>query len=133
VRSLLTRAQANAFATEVNLDLDGICLACLSIVSFAIDGGDPREIAGALRRMTPDLWDDGLAEQALVAAIRARDAGAVHGEKAVACLEQHAGQSSVARAMVRRLAEELTRRPQTEIALESRARGRLPLAPPELN
>ena len=133
VRSLLTQAQADAFAAEVNLGLDGICLACLSFVSFAIDRGDPGEIAREVRRMTPYLWDDGLAEQALAAAVRARDAGAVHGEKAVACLEQSAGRSSVARAMVRRLAEKLMRQTRTEMALESRARDRLAPAQPELN
>lgn len=133
MRSLLTRSEAEAFAAEVPLGRTGVCLACLGVVSFAVKRGDPREIAGELRRMTPDLWADGLAGPALAAAIRARDAGAVHGERAVACLERNGGRSAVARALVHRLAEELNRQAQTELALLSRSRDRLALAPPELN
>jgi hypothetical protein len=53
-----------------------------------------------LRRMTPNLWEDGLAEPAFAAD-----------------LERNGGKSSVARAIVRRLAEELSRRAREEMHL----------------
>jgi len=117
------------------LDLDlnaGICHACLSFVSFALDDGDPVEAARQVRRMTPDLWDDGLAEPALAAVRRACEVGAPDAEAALADLERRGGRSSVARSIVRRLAEELSRRARTEMRLEALARDRLRLAPPEL-
>ncbi len=58
--------------------------------------------------MTPDLWGDGLAEPALAAVRRACD-------------------------IVRRLAEELSRRARTELRLAALRRERLPPAAPELN
>lgn len=118
------------------LDLDlgaGICHACLSFVSLALDGGDQVEIARQVRRMTPDLWADGLAEPALAAVRDACEVGVPDAEAALADLERYGGKSSVARAIVRRLAEDLSRRARTERSLETLARDRLHLAPPELN
>ena len=60
----LPQARADALAANLDVDLDcGICHACLSFVSFAIDRGDPDEIARETRRITPDLWYEGLAEE----------------------------------------------------------------------
>lgn len=125
---------ADALVIMLDLDLDaGICHACLSFVSLALDQGDPVEVARQTRRMTPDLWADGLAEPALAAVRRACEVGVPGAEAALADLERRGGRSSVARAIVRRLAEELSRRSRTEMRLETLARDRLRLAPPELN
>jgi hypothetical protein len=130
----LAELRADALARMLDLDLDtGICHACLSFVSFALDEGDPVEIARQIRRMTPDLWEDGLAEQALAAVQRACESGVPDAEAALADLERRGGRSSVARSIVRRLAQELSRRTRTEMRLETLARDRLRLAPPELN
>jgi hypothetical protein len=130
----LPQHRADAFAATLDLDLNvGICHACLSFVSFALDGGDDREAAHWTRTMTPDLWNDGLAAPALAAVRRACELGVPDAEAALADLERQGGRSSVARAIVRRLAEELSRRTRTEMSLETLARDRLGLAPPELN
>ena len=72
---MLTQRRAEALAKELDVSLDtGIADACLSIVSFALDG-DPSEISRRIRRMTPVLWEDGLAEPTLAAVRRARDGG----------------------------------------------------------
>ena len=96
------------------LDLDvytvGICHACLSFVSFAIDGGDRRKIAGQAQSMTPYLWDEGLAEPALVAVRRAYMAEVPDAEEALEELELRGGRSRVARAIVLRLAGPMRRR-----------------------
>ena len=59
---MVDAGQAKGIASQLDLDLDdiGICLACLSFVSMAIDGGDERDVRGQLTRMTPDLWAEGL-------------------------------------------------------------------------
>jgi hypothetical protein len=131
----LPKPRADALATMLDLDLNaGICHACLSFVSFALDDGDPREIAGQIRRaMTPDLWDDGLAEPALAAVRRACVLGVPDADAALADLERHGGKSTVARAIVRRLAGDLSRRTRTEMWLEALACDRLGLSAPELN
>ena len=127
-----TQRRADALVSELELDLDqGICHACLSFVSFAIDSGDPREIARQTRQMTSFMWDDGLAEQAFTVVRRARDRGVADAADALADLERNASRSVVARSIVRRLAEELSRR--AELLFEELARGRLRRAPPELN
>jgi hypothetical protein len=104
----LPQPRADALATMLDLDLDaGICHACLSFVSFALDDGDTVEIARQIRRMTPDLWSDGLAEPALAAVRSACELGVPDAENALADLERYGGRSSIARSIVRWLAEEL--------------------------
>ena len=126
--------RADRFVETLELDLDaGICHACLSFVSFALDSGDPADIARQTRRVTVDLWHEGLAELAFAAVRRACERGAPDAQAALADLEQNGGMSSTARSMVRRLAEELSRRTRKEMRLETLARDRLRLAPPELN
>src|SRR5712691_2851275 len=122
--------RADALAAKLELDLDavGICHACLSFVSFAIDRGDAAEIARQTRRMTPDLWEEGLAEPALVAVRRACLAQVPDAEAALEELERAGGKCGVAHAIVRRLAADLTRRTRITMKLEEVARPRLSLA-----
>jgi hypothetical protein len=127
-----SQPHADALVKELDLDLDaGVCHACLSFVSFALDDGDAREISRQLRRMTPQLWLDGLAEPALAAVRHASDDGVIGAHAALADLERNGGASSIARSIVRRLAEELSAR--THTYLEAVARRQLPLTGPELN
>jgi hypothetical protein len=116
MRSALTREQADELAAQLDVSLDdGICWACLSFVVFPLEQGDSRELTGELRRMTPDIWDDGLDVRALAAARRARDAGVPGASVGLADLERHGGRSVLARALVLRLAGELSRRSQAEL------------------
>ena len=80
-----------------------------------------------------DLWEEGLAEQALASVRRACERGLPAAPAALADLELNGGRSVVARLIVQRLAEELSRHARTELRLEAIARNRLPLAPPGLN
>lgn len=126
--------RADAVAKELELDLDGgVCHACLSFVSFALDGGDPAEVARQVRHMTPALWEDGLAEQALAAVRSACERGVREADAALADLELEGGRSATAHAIVRRLAEDLSQRTRVEMRLESLTRDRPPLARPEWN
>ena len=117
---------------EISLEIP-ICYACLSFVSLALDADDPVEAARQARRMTPYLWDEGLAEPALAAVRRACECGVPHARDGLDDLELRGGRSAVARAIVLRLAAELSRRVHTEVRVIAQARARLQLAPPELN
>ena len=131
---LVSQLRADVFAAKLDLDAQApICVACLSFVSFALDSGEPARVAGELRRVTPDLWAEGLAEVALAAVRRAAEHGVPDADAALVDLERNAAHSSVARAIVRRLAEELSHRTRTEMRLEAQARDRIGQAPPELN
>jgi hypothetical protein len=130
----LAQAQADALAAHLDLDLDdGIRHACLSFVAFALDTAEPREIARELRRVTIDLWEDGLDVHALAAVERACELGLANAREALDDLGRGGGKSIVARAIVRRLAGELSARTRTTVDLETRARERLPLGVPEMN
>jgi hypothetical protein len=114
----LSPDRAAALAERLEIPLDGICLACLSFVSSAVRGGDERDVSTWVRRMTPDLWHDGLDEIAFrhVGSAAADDAEAA---EALADLERDGARSGVARAIVlemgRRLfAEEEARRARWE-------------------
>lgn len=99
--------RARAFAVRLDVDpwAAGICLPCLSFVVFPLDSGDEREALAWMRRMTPDLWAEGLEEYATAVVRRARADGVRDADEALADLTLNGGQSAVARALVLRLAE----------------------------
>ena len=130
----LTQQQAEAVARALVVGLDApICLACLSFVSMAVDKGDPKDIAARVRCITPDLWSEGLAGPALAAARRAVAAGVPDADRALAELERHGGRSTVARALVLRLGEELSRQVRADIARWAAIGTRPGGTRPELN
>ena len=100
---------------------------------MALDFGGPGDVARELKRMTPDIWADGLSEVAMAVVRRSRDAGVPDANAALTDLEERGGRSAVARAIVQKLAEELARRVHTTARVEEAARGRSLLAPPEWN
>jgi len=132
-RSTFSKRRADAVARELDVGLDvGICHACLCFVTFALDDS-PAALSGQVRRMTPILWSEGLAEPALAAARRACDRGIRDAHAALVDLEEHGGRSATARAIVRRLAAELARRARMEMHLEATRRERPSAAQPYLN
>lgn len=103
---------ASALATRLEFDLDaiGVCFACLSIVSMALDSGDEQAVRRELRRMAPDLWEEGLALPARAALERAHRAGDDEAGAAIADIERRGPRSPVVKAIVRRLAQDLSDR-----------------------
>ena len=103
----LTREQADAFAARLDVGLDGVCLACLSFVTGAIHSGDPKEVRRWVRRMAPDLWEDGL-EQTILDAVGAAVArGEPEAEVWLTEVEQRGPRGLLVQAVVSRLAEQL--------------------------
>jgi hypothetical protein len=107
---------ANALAARLDLELDsiGICLACLSIVSMALDSGDEREVKRAVNYFAPALWEEGLALPLRAALERAHKAGDGEAETAIAELAERGPRSPVVRAIVRRLGQDLGDRMQRD-------------------
>ena len=120
---------ASAFAARLDLDVSslGICHACLSFVSMALDSGDERAVRRELNRVAPDLWEEGLALPVRAALERARKRGDPDAETAIAHVERAGARSPVVKAIVRRLAEDLSRRVHEEFAREFPAGTVLPL------
>jgi hypothetical protein len=108
---------AAELAAELDLDVDdlAICHACLSFVSFAIDGGDEADIRRTTNRMTPDLWAEGLALPARLALERACKRGVPNAEEAIDDLARRGGRSPVAKAIVRRLGADLMARSKGDL------------------
>ena len=113
----MTHAEAAALATELELDVDdiAICHACLSFVSFAIDAGDERKVAGSITQMAPDLWAEGLSQPVRLALERARKLGVPNADEAIAAVAESGPRSQVVRAIVRRLAADLSARAQGDL------------------
>ncbi len=128
-----SEVRAHAVARQLDIGLDGICCACLSFVSIAIDGGDRSAVTREVRRMTPDLWADGLDERALAAVRRAVERGVTDAGAALADLELGGGESFTARAIVWKLAGQLCRRARITARAETLTRDRLRKAPAEWN
>jgi hypothetical protein len=107
---MLDRRRAADLAVELDLDVDEIpiCYACLGIVASAIDRGDEREIRSRTLQMTPDLWAEGLAQPARLALQRARARGVQDAELAIAEIETTGSRTTIARAIVRQLALQLS-------------------------
>jgi hypothetical protein len=131
----LPRNRADRVAADLRLDLGSmrVCLACLSFVAFALDGGNRHEIQGQLMQMTETLWHEGLEEPALAAMRDACRRGVRDAPAALADLEEAGGRTPIARAIVLCLAEQLRRRARIESRVREAARARLATAFPELN
>ena len=113
----MSHSEAAALAAALELDVDdiGICHACLSFVSLAIDSGDERKVAGSITRMAPDLWAEGLEQPVRLALRRARERGVANAAEAIAMVDRAGARSQVARAIVRRLAVDLSARAQGDL------------------
>lgn len=120
-------ARAAALAEALELPEEPqVCYACLSFVIFSLDGDDERETRRQLRRITQDLWHEGLDDIAFEAVEDARERGLPDAAAALRDLEQRAGRSEVARAIARRLAAEVGRRERLSMRVEGAARDRPP-------
>ncbi len=113
----LTPAETDALAAALELDVDdiAICHACLSIVSFALDSGNERKVAGSVTHMAADLWAEGLALPVQLALERARERGAANADKAIASIKTQGPRNRVVRAIVRRLAADLSARARGDL------------------
>jgi hypothetical protein len=113
----MTHAEADALAAELALDVDdiAICHACLSFVSFAIDSGNDHKVASSITRLAPDLWAEGLALPVRLALERARKRGVANAGEAIASVDRNGPRSRVVRAIVRRLAADLSARAQGDL------------------
>lgn len=127
----MTRADADRFAAQLDLDVDeiGICLACLSFVSFAIDKGDEREIRRETNWITPVLWEEGLEQPVRTALEQARSRGVPDAVEALADVEARGARSPVVKSIVRRLGSDLSARAQGNIF----RMGFQPWPPPNFN
>jgi hypothetical protein len=123
---------ATGLAARLDLDVDaiGICHACLSFVSMALDSGDERDVRGQVNYFAPVLWEEGLALAVQAALERARRRGDVDAESAIADVERRGGRSIVVKAIVRVLAAQLSRRARERFAREAPAAPVLQLRRP---
>jgi len=103
----LSLEQADAFAARLDVDLDGVCLLCLSFVTNAIHRGNRKEVRRWVRRMAPDLWEDGLEQTILDAVGLAVARGESDAGLWLADVEQRGPKSLLVQAVVARLAEQL--------------------------
>ena len=111
------REEAAELARALDLDVYevGICHACLSFVSFAIDKGYEPAIRGATIQWSRILWDEGLALPVQAALERARRRGVPRAEEAIADVARAGPNSRYVRAIVRHLAGELSRRTREDL------------------
>ena len=113
----LDRRRAETLASALDLDVDsiGICHACLSFVSIALDEGDEREIRRQTLRLTPTLWDEGLSLPLRLALEGARASGVHDAAPALDDVARFGARTTIARAVVRRLALQLSIRTHAQL------------------
>lgn len=106
---MLTDPRATALAEQLDLDVltSGVCLPCLTFVAFPLDSGDERKARREGRRLAPLLWEEGLELVTLLALESAKSDGLADAREAIDDVRRHGPQSSVVRAIVWRLGEDL--------------------------
>jgi hypothetical protein len=113
----MTSAEAAELASALDLDVNdmAICLACLSTVCFELGSGDGRKIAGAITRVAPDLWAEGLELPVRLALRRARERGVPNAGDAARDVKERGPSSRTVRAIIRRLADDLDARAKGDL------------------
>ena len=113
----MTVAEAERLAGQLDIDVDdmGICLACHSVVSMAIDAGNTHKVRGAVQSMTPWLWEEGLELPARMALERARRHGVAHAAEALEEVRRLGARTPIARAIVHRLGRDLSERAKGDL------------------
>jgi hypothetical protein len=111
------RGGAKVLAARLDLDLDDtpICLACLSFVTLPLGAGDLREARNSARRMSFDIWHEGLEQPAIRAMLRAQDEGTPDAEAGLADVDERGGRSLMAQAIVWHLAGDLAARAEGDL------------------
>jgi hypothetical protein len=109
VTSRLTSESAAELAERLELDVHDIpiCLACLSFVSMAIRCGDEADVRREVSQMTPELWAEGLDQPLRLALRRAVELGVAFAREGLADVDARHGRSAIAKAVVRRLGQQL--------------------------
>ena len=92
---------------ELDVMTAGICLPCLTFVAFPLDSGDERQARREARKLTPDLWDEGLELAVLVALETAKRDGVSGAVEAIEDVQRQGHRSPVVAAIVWRFAEQL--------------------------
>ena len=106
---MLSDLRAAALADRLELDVMtvGVCLACLSFAAFPLEAGDERTARREARRLTPDLWAEGLELPTLLALERAKRDGVRDAREAIEDVRVNGPHSATVRAIVWRLAVDL--------------------------
>jgi hypothetical protein len=129
----LSQIRATALAQRLEIPFDGICLACLSFVTSAIHAGDARDVNTWVRRMTPDLWEDGLDEIVSEHLVRLCDREDPDALEAHADVERDGFRTAIARAIVLDLALRLAEHERRTRRVFEEVMQRDPGSAPELN
>ena len=102
----------SSLVERLDLDVDDIpiCLACLSFVSSALEGGHPRDINRTLAEFAPILWEEGLAQPVLLALQRTKRQGMAGAAAELAEVERRGARAPIVALIVLRLAAQLSGR-----------------------
>jgi hypothetical protein len=105
----MDRTAATALAERLELDMhaSGVCLPCLTFVAFPLDSGSEREARSWCRRMSHDLWADGLDLPAMLALETAKRDGVPRADEAIQDVRRRGARSPVIHAIVWRLAQQM--------------------------
>jgi hypothetical protein len=105
----MTKERAAAVAAELRVGLHspGVCPACISFVSYEVEHGNERRVAGQITSFAPLLWGEGLGEVVRVELARRAGEGNAEAAAALEDLDARRHRSTIFRAVVRRLAVEL--------------------------
>jgi hypothetical protein len=74
---------------ELDVMTAGICLPCLTFVAFPLHAGDERQARREARKLTPDLWGEGLELAVLVALETAKRDGVSGAAEAIDEVQRH--------------------------------------------
>jgi hypothetical protein len=107
--SEVTTKQPDTLAKSLDVDLHspGVCAMCLWLVATTLERDDPRAAAGRITVVAPTLWAEGLDKPVREALERKAQAGVVDSLEALRDFDNRGFRSSIFRAVVRHLAEEL--------------------------
>ena len=109
-------AHALAARLDLRLDRTPVCGACLSFVSMPLGAGKLEEARREARRISRDLWAEGLEAPLRAGLERARASGDAEADEALREVDVAGGKARIVVAVIERLAQEQHRRTRAALA-----------------
>src|SRR3982751_2821313 len=107
LRHVKRRMEKLAATMPIGIYSPGVCPMCIAMVAMELEAGDGRTVAGVVTHVAPCLWGEGLDETVRMVLEPFARRGVPDAAEALRDFEERGFRSTIFRAVIRHLADEV--------------------------